>query len=258
MSINEPLLATAARPARSFAFYLGLAGWNLGMSFAFSASFVTITPLLQSLGLSYSLSALFWLAGPLSGLIVQPLVGAWSDRVRSRFGRRRVFYVAAGLPLTVIGMGFLGSAVELGRLLGDTDTAHSNASSIALASLWSAFVGLNVVGIVGFALQLDLCEGELEAARATSAITTMGAVGNVAATALGFVDLTRVVPVASNGQALLYIGLVVFVIASLSTLVLGKEAPLERRPAPLPASLGAVVARVRAVPRFFWSICVVY
>lgn len=43
------------------------------------------TPYLISLGLSKPILTLAWLAGPLSGLIIHPLVGTWSDRHRSRY-----------------------------------------------------------------------------------------------------------------------------------------------------------------------------
>jgi solute carrier family 45, member 1/2/4 len=38
-----------------------------------------------------------WIAGPLSGLIMQPLVGVVSDRSKSRWGRRRPFMMAGAV-----------------------------------------------------------------------------------------------------------------------------------------------------------------
>ncbi|KLO15861.1 MFS general substrate transporter [Schizopora paradoxa] len=46
------------------------------------------TPFLLSLGLSEQLTSLVWLAGPISGLIAQPLIGAISDSSNSRYRRR--------------------------------------------------------------------------------------------------------------------------------------------------------------------------
>lgn len=51
------------------------------------------SPYLLSLGLSKSMMAIVFLAGPLSGLIVQPLVGVLSDGCRSSLGRRRPFII---------------------------------------------------------------------------------------------------------------------------------------------------------------------
>ncbi len=240
-------------------FYVGLAGWNFGMSFCFSSLFVFGTPLLQSFALSYTENALFFLSGPLSGLLVQPLVGWWSDRITFRFGRRRILYVALGGPLTIAGMGLFGAAEKLGALLGDKGDEHASAAWIALASLWSAFLGLNVVGITGFALQLDLCTNPLESARGTAAITIAGALGNIAATALGFVDLTGFVPaLESNTSAQVYIALIVYVVASVPTLILGREKAYVPPAVKQTTSLADRWAAVKRVPTFFWLLCTWY
>ncbi|KAJ2991434.1 hypothetical protein HDV02_003777 [Globomyces sp. JEL0801] len=63
------------------------------------------TPHLISLGLSNSFTAAVWIAGPLAGLIVQPIVGELSDNCRSIHGRRRPFIVLG--TLLVIGSIFL-------------------------------------------------------------------------------------------------------------------------------------------------------
>lgn len=47
----------------------------------------------MSLGLSKAVLALVWIAGPLSGTVVQPYVGIKSDNCRVRWGRRRPFIV---------------------------------------------------------------------------------------------------------------------------------------------------------------------
>lgn len=62
------------------------------------------TPYLLSLGLSEQLTSLVWLAGPISGLVAQPLIGAISDSSQSRF-RRRYWIVAATVLLVISGLG---------------------------------------------------------------------------------------------------------------------------------------------------------
>lgn len=54
------------------------------------------SPYLRSLGLTTELIALVWLAGPLSGLLIQPLVGAISDKSTYKLGRRRPFIIVGG------------------------------------------------------------------------------------------------------------------------------------------------------------------
>lgn len=55
----------------------------------------------EVLGLSGTLTGLALLIGLLSDAVTDPLVGAISDRSRSRWGRRHVFLYASGLPVTV-------------------------------------------------------------------------------------------------------------------------------------------------------------
>lgn len=54
---------------------------------------IDCTPYLLQLGLTKSKTSLVWIAGPLSGLIIQPLIGVIADRSRSKWGRRRPFMV---------------------------------------------------------------------------------------------------------------------------------------------------------------------
>jgi len=51
--------------------------------------------------------AVVFLAGPLSGLVVQPLIGVMADSCTSQWGRRRPF-VLVGSILCVLGMLLLG------------------------------------------------------------------------------------------------------------------------------------------------------
>ncbi|KAG0231446.1 hypothetical protein BGW41_002183 [Actinomortierella wolfii] len=77
----------------------------MGLQFTWAVEMAYGTPFLLQLGLSKSLMSLVWLAGPLSGLVMQPIVGVLSDRCTSRFGRRRPFLavgVAAVLDVVTI------------------------------------------------------------------------------------------------------------------------------------------------------------
>lgn len=48
-------------------------------------------PHLLKLGFAKSQTSLVWIAPPLSGLVVQPIIGVWSDSSQLRWGRRRPF-----------------------------------------------------------------------------------------------------------------------------------------------------------------------
>lgn len=65
------------------------------------------TPYLLQLGLTKSQLSLVWIAGPLSGLIMQPIVGVLADRSTSQWGRRRPIMISGavivGACLLVLG-----------------------------------------------------------------------------------------------------------------------------------------------------------
>ena len=73
----------------SFGFFGIQVGWGLQMANA-SAIF-------ESLGANAEQLPLLWLAAPVSGLAIQPLVGYWSDRTRLSFGRRRPYFLIGAL-----------------------------------------------------------------------------------------------------------------------------------------------------------------
>ncbi|KAM3417547.1 General alpha-glucoside permease [Cercospora zeina] len=83
-----------------------------GLQIAWSVELSNGSPYLLSLGITKSLLAFVWIAGPLSGTLVQPYVGIKSDRCRSRFGKRRPFMVGGAIA-TIISLLILAWAREL-------------------------------------------------------------------------------------------------------------------------------------------------
>jgi hypothetical protein len=79
------------------------------------------SPFLLSLGVSKSMMSVVFLAGPLSGLIVQPLVGVLSDGCKSRLGRRRPFIIG-GCILTSLSVMTLGWSKEIAALFANEGT----------------------------------------------------------------------------------------------------------------------------------------
>ena len=59
-----------------------------GLQFSFGLQQANMGPIYGFLGADEATMPLLWLAGPMTGLIVQPIVGALSDRTSSRLGRR--------------------------------------------------------------------------------------------------------------------------------------------------------------------------
>lgn len=69
-----------------------------GLQFSFGLEQNSMSAIYDYLGADPGKLPYLWLAGPIAGLVVQPIVGAWSDRTLSRWGRRTPFFlVGAGI-----------------------------------------------------------------------------------------------------------------------------------------------------------------
>ena len=68
-----------------------------GIQFGFALPQANATRIFQNFGASLETVPLLWLAGPITGLIVQPLVGYYSDRTWTRYGRRRPYFLVGAL-----------------------------------------------------------------------------------------------------------------------------------------------------------------
>ena len=79
--------------------------WNMsfgffGIQIGFALQGANVSRIFQSLGASVDSLPILWIAGPVTGLLVQPLVGHFSDRTWTWLGRRRPYFLA-GAVLTV-------------------------------------------------------------------------------------------------------------------------------------------------------------
>ena len=88
--------------------------WNvsfgfLGVQFGFALQNANVSRILSDLGADLHSLSLFWLVAPIMGLIIQPIVGAASDRTWNRLGRRRP-YILAGAIAAAIGMVLMPNA----------------------------------------------------------------------------------------------------------------------------------------------------
>jgi maltose/moltooligosaccharide transporter len=76
--------------------------WNmsfgfLGIQFGWGLQMANMSPIYKYLGASDEQIPLLWLAAPLTGLIVQPIIGAMSDRTWGRLGRRRPYFLTGAI-----------------------------------------------------------------------------------------------------------------------------------------------------------------
>jgi maltose/moltooligosaccharide transporter len=72
----------------------------LGLQFSFGLQQGNMAPIYSFLGAHESALPFLQLAGPLTGLLVQPVIGAMSDRTLSRFGRRTPYFLVGAMPFS--------------------------------------------------------------------------------------------------------------------------------------------------------------
>ena len=85
--------------------------WNmsfgfLGIQFGWGLQLANMSPIYKYLHAEESSLPYLWLAGPITGLIVQPIIGSMSDRTWNRLGRRRPYFLT-GAVLASIALFFM-------------------------------------------------------------------------------------------------------------------------------------------------------
>jgi maltose/moltooligosaccharide transporter len=76
--------------------------WNmsfgfLGIQFGFALQNANVSRIFETLGASIDSIPILWIAAPVTGLIIQPIIGHWSDKTWNRLGRRRPFFLIGAL-----------------------------------------------------------------------------------------------------------------------------------------------------------------
>lgn len=97
---------TISKPTLSFWQIVNMNIGFFGIQFSFGLQQSNMSPIYQYLGADESTLPLLWLAGPMTGLLVQPIIGAMSDRTTSRWGRRTPYFLI-GAILCSLGLLFM-------------------------------------------------------------------------------------------------------------------------------------------------------
>lgn len=95
--------ATGTRPQLSVAQILQMNLGFLGLQFSFGLQQANMSPIWGYLGAEEKNFAWLGIAGPLTGLIVQPIIGSLSDRTSSRWGRRTPYFLI-GAVMCALGL----------------------------------------------------------------------------------------------------------------------------------------------------------
>ncbi len=151
------------KPRRTFLGLCRISVGFFGIQIGFALQNANMSRVFQSLGSSVDDLSALWVAAPLTGLLVQPIIGHLSDRTwLGRFGRRRPYFLAGAVlaALALTGMphatGLLGAALLLWLLdasinvamepfrafVGDSLRADQHAAGYAVQT---AFIGAGAV-----------------------------------------------------------------------------------------------------------------
>src|SRR6266567_7956483 len=80
--------------------------WNmsfgfLGIQFGWGLQLGNMSAIYEKLGAKPEGIPILWLAAPLTGLIIQPIIGSMSDRTWNRLGRRRPYFLVGAILSTI-------------------------------------------------------------------------------------------------------------------------------------------------------------
>ncbi|KAI0036808.1 MFS general substrate transporter [Vararia minispora EC-137] len=159
------------------------------------------TPFLLSLGLSEQVTSLVWLAGPISGLVAQPIIGAISDSSTSKYRRR--YWVVTSTIVLCLSMLILAYCEELASAFVDlfrggegdwdpernADVSHT-AIAFAVVAFYLLDFALNALQASLRNLLLDVTpRDQLSAGNAWHSRMTQ--VGNIVGFVFGFLPLAE-------------------------------------------------------------------
>lgn len=99
----------------------------LGLQYSFGLQQANMSPIYSYLGAEESTLPLLWLAGPMTGLIVQPIIGAMSDRTLTRWGRRTPYFLIGAIfcSLSLLVMPFSSTVWMAASVLWILDAANN-------------------------------------------------------------------------------------------------------------------------------------
>ncbi len=101
-----------SRPRLSFPQLFNMSFGFLGIQFGWGLQLANMSAVYERLGARPDEVPLLWLAAPVTGLLVQPVVGALSDRTWTRLGRRRPYFLT-GAILASVALFFMPTSTSL-------------------------------------------------------------------------------------------------------------------------------------------------
>src|SRR2546421_11933258 len=105
-AVTGPALAVRSKPRLTFWEIWNMSFGFLGIQIGFALQNANVSRIFETLGAKVEDIPLLWIAAPVTGLLVQPVVGYFSDRTWNRLGRRRPYFLGGAIlaSLALLGM----------------------------------------------------------------------------------------------------------------------------------------------------------
>ena len=239
-----------------------------GLQIVWSVELSNGSPFLLSLGMSKSLMAVVWLAGPMTGVLVQPYVGILSDNCRIPWGKRKPFMIS-GAAATIVSL--IGLAWTREIILGITgifgadpkgNAVHVLNLSWATVLMWVLDFSVNTIQAGIRAFIVDNAPAHQQEAANAWASRIVG-IGNVLGYIFGYIDLTRYFPFFGSTQfkvLCILASIVLVTLLSISCIAVKErdprlEGPPKESKAGLVAFFKEVFLSIRRMPPQIRKIC---
>ena len=98
---NSELETRNSKPRLSFWQIWNMSFGFLGIQFGFALQNANVSRIFESLGADIGNIPILWLAAPVTGLIVQPIIGHWSDKTWNKLGRRKPFFLTGAVLASI-------------------------------------------------------------------------------------------------------------------------------------------------------------
>ncbi|MEP0367299.1 MAG: MFS transporter [Cyclobacteriaceae bacterium] len=89
------------KPALSVAQIWNMSMGFLGIQFGFALQNANASRILQNFGADVEHLSWFWLAAPVTGLVVQPIIGHYSDKTWNKWGRRKPYFLVGAVLASI-------------------------------------------------------------------------------------------------------------------------------------------------------------
>jgi maltose/moltooligosaccharide transporter len=98
---TQPMSSAPAKPRLSFSQIVNMNIGFFGIQYSFGLQQGNMSPIYRYLGADEASLPFLYLAGPITGLIVQPIIGAMSDRTLSPRGRRTPYFLIGAILCSI-------------------------------------------------------------------------------------------------------------------------------------------------------------